>query len=72
MDVNADAYVDAMKRAGFQNIEVVDKSEEYRKHHLAVLSRIRDEGGDPDSWTQEWVSLSEVHTMGVAIFGRKA
>ena len=69
-DVNADAYILAMRTAGFAEVKVVDRSEDYRRHMLGIQQLARMSGEDVDPWTAAWIDLSEGFPFGVAFFGR--
>ena len=71
-NVHADAYLQAMQAACFQDIRVVDRSDMYRKHMLAIHDNIREHNEEVDLWTAIWLELSEQHPFGVLLFGRKA
>lgn len=68
--VHADAYVEAMRTAGFQDVTVEDMSGVYREHMATIHQRAR-AAGDPDTWTALWLELSERHPFGVMFTARR-
>ena len=68
--VHADAYVEAMRQAGFADVRVSDLSTWYVRHMRGVAERRRAAGAPLDRWTEICLELAETHPFGVAIFGR--
>jgi arsenite methyltransferase len=70
--VHADAYIEALRAAGFSDVRLVDVSHRYRRHMLNLAEKVRAHGKVPDTWTQTWLELSQQHPFGVLLFARKA
>lgn len=70
-NVCADAYMQAIRAALFQDMRVVDESIMYRKHMMRIRELAREHNEEVDSWTATWLELAEQHPFGVKLFGRK-
>ena len=69
--VNADAYADAMEKASFVDVTVVDWSEVYLSHMSSIRDQAQRRGGEVDPWTEVWLELAAEHPFGVMFFARR-
>jgi len=70
-NVHADAYIQALQAAHFEDIRVIDKSEMYRTHTLGILRNMQINHEEVDPWITSWLELSHQHPFGVALFAQK-
>lgn len=70
-EVNADAYLAAMKQAGFGEIKVIDKSAMYSRHMAEIKKLYQAHGESVDAWTATWLEMAQKHPFGVMVVARK-
>lgn len=71
VNVSADAYMEAMRAALFQDVRATDEASTYRKHMMGIRDQAREHGEEVDSWTAAWLELADRHPFGVMLLGRK-
>lgn len=70
--VDADAYLRAMKAASFQEVTVSDWSQVYHNHMSAIRDQAQARAEEVDPWTATWLELAADHPFGVMLRGRRA